>query len=407
MSAVRRRLAASLATLAAVAALAAAAPAQGEAYAPAETHAPRKGGAPGMGGAEVLRRDTATVHGAGVVGVAAVLDTPSGTAAARAGEADLRTGAPMRTDAHYRAGSTVKSFVATVALQLVGEGRLALEDTVDRWLPGVVSGHGNDGRRITVRQLLQHTSGLRGYTSIREVFPAGYSARGYYENRFRHYTAGELVAAAVGYPPNSEPGAAYRYSNTNYVLIGMIIERVTGHPWRTEVRDRVIRPLGLTGTSLPGDRPYLPAPYAHGYHTYSEDGRRVDTTVFNSTAADASGDLVTTPHDVNRFFSALITGRLLRPAEFAEMRRTVPIPDEPGRRAGLGLETTPLSCGGFYWHHGGNALGYSSENGVTTDGRRAVTVSTNSFDESDTAGQERADKAVKALIDDALCGRGG
>ncbi|MDW6058906.1 serine hydrolase domain-containing protein [Streptomyces sp. FXJ1.4098] len=397
MSAVRRRVAASLAALAAVAALVASAPA------PGKDSSPGKGGSPGRGSAEVLRRDTAAVHQAGAIGVAAVLDTPSGTATARAGEADLRTGAPMRTDAHYRAGSTVKTLVATVALQLVGEGRLDLEDTVDRWLPGVVSGHGNDGRRITVRQLLQHTSGLRGYTSIPEVFPAGYSARGYYENRFRHYTAGELVAAAVGHPPNSEPGAAYRYSNTNYVVIGMIIERVTGHPWRTEVRDRVIRPLGLTGTSLPGDHPYLPAPYAHGYHTYAEDGRRVDTTVFNSTAADASGDLVTTPMDVNRFFGALLTGRLLRPAELAEMRRTVPIPDEPGRRAGLGLETTPLSCGGFYWHHGGNALGYSSENGVTTDGRRAVTVSTNSFDESDTGRQEQADRAVKALIDHALC----
>jgi D-alanyl-D-alanine carboxypeptidase len=395
MSAVRRRVAASLGALAAVAALVAAAP------------GPREARGPGKGGAEVLRRDTATVHRAGAVGVAAVLATPSGTVEARAGEADLRTGAPMRTDTHYRAGSTVKTLVATVALQLVGEGRLSLDDTVDSRLPGVVSGHGNDGRRITVRQLLQHTSGLRSYTSIREAFPAGYSARGYDENRFRHYTAEELVAAAVDHPPNSEPGAAYRYSNTNYVLIGMIIERVTGHPWRTEVRDRVIRPLGLTGTTLPGDHPYLPAPYAHGYHTYAEDGRRVDTTVFNSTAADASGDLVTTPRDVNRFFSALISGRLLRPAELAEMRRTAPIPDEPGRRAGLGLETTPLSCGGFYWHHGGNALGYSSENGVTTDGRRAVTVSTNSFDESDTGRQEQADKAVKALIDHALCRHDG
>ncbi|MEU5106298.1 serine hydrolase domain-containing protein [Streptomyces sp. NPDC021354] len=387
MRAARRRVTAALAALTAVAALMAAAP----------------GPAPGRGAAEALRRDTETVHTAGAVGAAAVLDTPSGTVGAHAGQADLRTGAPMRADAHYRAGSTVKTFVATVALQLVGEGRLSLDDTVDRWLPGVVSGHGNDGRRITVRQLLQHTSGLRGYTSVREVFPAGYSARGYYENRFRHYTAEELVDGATRYPPNSTPGAAYRYSNTNYVVVGMIVERVTGHPWRAEVRDRIIRPLKLTGTTLPGDRPYLPAPYAHGYHTYAEDGRRVDTTIFNSTAADASGDLVTTPHDINRFFTTLLTGRLLRPAEFAEMRRTVPIPDDPGRGAGLGLETTPLSCGGFYWHHGGNALGYSSENGVTTDGRRAVTVSTNSFDEADTARQERADKAVKALIDHALC----
>ncbi|MEU4895620.1 serine hydrolase domain-containing protein [Streptomyces sp. NPDC044780] len=353
-----------------------------------------------------LAQDAEAVHRAGAVGVAAVLDTPSGTATAHSGTADTRTGRPMRPDDHYRAGSTLKTFVATVVLQLVGEGRLSLSDPVDRWLPGVVSGHGNDGRRITVRMLLQHTSGVPNVTRLPELLPALYSADGYYRNRFRHYTAEELVAAAVRQAPDFEPGTGYRYSNTGYVLAGMIIEKVTGRGWRAEVRDRLIRPLGLTGTSLPGDAPVLPAPYARGYHTYAEGGGGpVDTTLFNGTAADAAGDLVTTPRDVNRLFTALLTGRLLRPAELDEMRRTVPMPEEPGRRVGLGLETTPLSCGGFYWHHGGNALGYSSENGITTDGRRAVTVATNSFDEADEGRQDAADQAVKELIDHALCGR--
>ncbi|MFD4525247.1 serine hydrolase domain-containing protein [Streptomyces sp. NPDC058470] len=347
-----------------------------------------------------LQRGADAVHRAGgAVGVAAVLHTPSGVSVAHSGVSDLRTDAPVRPDARYRAGSTVKTLVATVLLQLVGEGRLSLDDAVEKWLPGVVGRPG-----ITVRHLLQHTSGLRSYTSLRKVFPAGYSAREYYDNRFRRYTARELVTAAVREQPVFEPGAGWSYSNTNYVLAGMVIKQVTGRAWRTEVRDRIVRPLGLSGTTLPGNDPYLRAPYLHGYHTFAEDGRRIDTTVFNSTAADASGDLVTTPGEVNRVFTALVTGELLRPAQLTEMQRTRPMPDSPERGYGLGLETTPLSTGGFYWNHGGNALGFASENGITLDGRRSVTVVVNSFDEADEQAQEATDRAVKALIDRALTG---
>lgn len=139
------------------------------------------------------------------------------------------------------------------------------------------------------------------------------------------------------------------------------------------------------------DQTHRGTPRVRGYHTYAEDGRRVDTTLFNSTVADASNAFVTTPHDVNRFFTALIGGHLLGPEELTEMLRTRPMPGEPERlRPGPGAD--PLSCGGFYWYHGGNALGYASENGITADGRRAVTVSTNSFD-----------AAVRSLVDRALC----
>jgi D-alanyl-D-alanine carboxypeptidase len=344
----------------------------------------------------------------GFVGVTVRVRDGNRTIHARAGEAELDTGRPVPYGANLRVGSVTKAFVATVVLQLVAEGRLSLDDTVERWLPGVVSGNGNDGGRITVRNLLQHTSGVYNYTRDRDLFPAVYSAQGYHRHRFRHYTAEELVAASVRHPPDLPPGTAHRYSNTNYVLAGMVIERVTGRTWRAEVRDRIIRPLRLTGTSLPGDDPALPVPHARGHHRFAEDGGGAwtDTTLFNGTGADASGDLVTTPRDVNRFLTALLTGRLLRPAELDEMRRTEPMPQEPGRSVGLGLETTPLSCGGFYWHHGGDALGYSSENGVTTDGRRAVTVTVNSVDEVDGQAQEAVWARMRSLIDRALCAPG-
>ncbi|KRV48147.1 serine hydrolase [Wenjunlia vitaminophila] len=353
-----------------------------------------------------LQRDTTAVHTAGAVGVAAVLTTPEGSTSAHSGTADLRTGAPVSPQAHFRAGSTTKAFVATVVLQLVGEGELSLDDTVEEWLPGVVTGNGNDGSGVTVRDLLQHTSGIPSYTRVPEAFPAGYSSTGYHRSRLRHHDAETLVAAAMTLPPDFRPGTAWRYSNTNYVLAGMLIESVTGRPWRTEVKDRVITPLGLTGTSLPGDDPFLPAPSVRGYHTYAGDARPTDTTVFNATAAGASGELVTTPRDVNRFLTALVTGDLLGPAEWEEMRRTHPIPDEPGRGYGLGLESTTLTCGGTYWHHGGNALGYASENAVTPDGARSVTVSVNSYDDADPDRQDRVDAAVRTLIDRALCAGG-
>ncbi|MFT2014330.1 serine hydrolase domain-containing protein [Streptomyces sp. 796.1] len=367
------------------------------------------GAAPNGGGAaRTLARDVAAVRDTGAVGVTATLDTPQGVRSASAGESEIGTGRPVRDDAHYRAGSTMKTFVASVVLQLVGEGELALSDSVDRWLPGTISGHGNDGRRITIRHLLQHTSGLANYTSYPELFPAGHTADGYLANRYRQLAAADLVAGAITHPPNFEPGTNWRYSNTNYLVLGMVIEKVTGRPWQQEVTRRLVRPLGLRHTSVPSRDPYLRTPYTHGYHTFAPSagggpGRQLDTTVMNPSAADAAGALVTTPADVNAFFRALIDGRVLRPAELAEMQTLRPMPDEPGRGYGLGIETTPLSCGGFYWHHGGNALGYASENGVTTDGRRAVTVVVNSFTDADGDQQDRTDAAVKRLIDRALC----
>ncbi|MGW9207008.1 serine hydrolase domain-containing protein [Embleya sp. NPDC055664] len=356
-----------------------------------------------------LQRDTDAVRAAGTIGVTVhytARPTPGGPTTvrtARSGEAELHTGRPLPPNGHYRTGSTTKTFVATVALQLVAEGRLRLDSPIETWLPGLVRGNGNDGRRITLRHLLQHTSGIPGYTALPAAVPALYSARGYLENRFRHYRAEDLVAAALTLPSRFEPGSSWAYSNTNYLLVGLIIREVTGRSWGEEVRDRIIRPLGLHDTRVPGDDPYLPRPHAQAQHTFAGDTRPTDTTVLNHTVADASGAIHGTPSDIDRFFVALLSGRLLGPAELAEMQRTHPIPDEPGRGYGLGLESTELSCGGRYWQHGGDDLGFSSENGVTGDGSRAVLVVRNGVDENDEAGGARVDAATRALIDHALC----
>ncbi|MFI1382813.1 serine hydrolase domain-containing protein [Embleya sp. NPDC020886] len=350
-----------------------------------------------------LQRDADAIHAAGAIGVTVHYSAPATIRTARSGEAELGTGRPPPRNGYYRIGSTTKTFVATVTLQLVAEGRLRLDEPIEPWLPGLVRGNGNDGRRITLRQLLQHTSGIPNYTALPAAVPGLYSARGYRENRFRHYRPEELVAAALTLPSRFEPGTSWAYSNTNYLLVGMIIERATGRSWGTEVHDRILRPLGLHDTRVPGDDPYLPRPHAQAQHTFTGDDRPTDTTVLNHTVADAAGAMYGTPSDIDRFFTALLSGRLLGPAELAEMQRVHPIPDEPGRGYGLGLESTELSCGGRYWQHGGDVLGFSSENGVTADGRRAVLVVKNGVDENDEAGGARVDAATRTLIDHALC----
>ncbi|MGO4428014.1 serine hydrolase domain-containing protein, partial [Streptomyces sp. MCAF7] len=184
---------------------------------------------------------------------------------ARAGTAERGTGRPMPRNGRFRIGSAAKTFTATVVLQLVGEGRMSLEDTVEQWLPGVVRGNDNDGSQITVRQLLQHTSGIR---DVLPEIPALNSADGYRAERFRTYTPAELVRLAIQHPPNFSPGAGWSYSNTNYVLAAMIIHEVTGRSWVQEVNDRIIRPLGLRDTSTPGAFPFILGPHAHSYAAF-------------------------------------------------------------------------------------------------------------------------------------------
>ncbi|WP_405894329.1 beta-lactamase family protein [Streptomyces sp. NBC_00104] len=367
-----------------------------------------------QGAANPLQRDADALRDTGVTGVSVRLETPHGTRTARSGVGDLATGAPVPRDEYIRLGSTTKTYVATVVLQLVGEGRLSLEDSVERWLPGVVRGKGNDGRRVTVRQLLQHTSGLPDY--IADVVP-DLSEAGYLQHRSTTYTSRQRVAFAMTHPPVFEPGARWEYSNTNYILAGMVIEAVTGRTWDREVRDRILRPLGLTRTFNPGDDPRMPRPHSRNYQQFersadgSEGGPMTDTTLaYLPFDGDADGSLIGTAAETNRFFSALLSGGLLAPAQLAEMRRTVAVPDSPdgvpGSRYGLGLEWTPLTCGGGYWGHSGSGFGYLAWPATTSGGRVAVTVAVHSRP----AVEETAARQIRGitdLVDHAVCARPG
>jgi D-alanyl-D-alanine carboxypeptidase len=344
--------------------------------------------------ASVLQQGVDAIHAAGGVGVLAQVDTSAGAIEARSGVANLTTGQPVPWDAETRVASATKTFTAVVLLQLVGEGKLSLDDTVSHWLPGVVSGHGNDGAAITIRELLQHTSGIYDYSR----YVAATSARGYQATMFRSYTPGQLVALAMRHVPLFSAGKGWSYSNTNYILAGMIIQKVTGESWAQEVNARIIKPLGLRHTFTPGSSPFIPGPHAEGYAKF---GTRTwtDTTVMNMTVAWSAGAIISTNEDMHRFLSALLDGKLLRPAQLAEMLTTTGEPDggPSGMRYGLGLQWTPLSCGGGYYGHSGDALGYHFRDGITPDGRRDVMVSyTGDFSKQTSA-------AAVALIDHELC----
>ncbi|MFF5333319.1 serine hydrolase domain-containing protein [Streptomyces sp. NPDC013181] len=262
------------------------------------------------------------------------------------------TGPGIRYADRFRAGSVTKSFVAAVVLQLAGEGRLRLTDPVERFLPGLVRGHGNDGRRITLRALLSHTSGLYDYTDDATARPLSALA---------------AVRTATAHRPVAAVGT-YAYSNTDYALLGLVVGRVTGHPYATEIRRRLIGPLRLTGTSLPGSRTSLPAPHGRAY-SRAPGGRLTDVTELDPRSAGAAGELISTLADLNRFYAALLGGRLLKPAQLAALL------DTTATRGvyGLGIYPERLPCGVTVWGHNGRIAGSYVRTAATRDGRHTLT----------------------------------
>lgn len=380
----------------------------------ATTAAAATGPQGGTGSHARLQQDVDAVLATGATGVLAEVQTADGRTTARAGRADLSAPRrPVPRDAYYRLGSDTKTFTAVLLLQLAGEGRLALTDTVERWLPGAVRGEGNDGRRITIANLLRQTSGLNDYLAVSPDTADAFTPAGYLRSRFRSTPPKDQLKAALTQPPlwlpdgeHPERDTRFGYSNTNYVLAGLIAEQVTGHSWAQEIHDRIIGPLGLRHTLTPGTSPYVPAPTASAYTWFPAVGRPTDTTLASGGGAD--GALISTTHDHGVFLRALMSGRLLRPAQLAAMKETVAADDwidAPGVRYGLGIAWRPVagSRGGI-WFHGGTHLGTVSESGVTPDGARAATSATFTLRMDDPA-QDAQDAAARRLIERALTGR--
>jgi D-alanyl-D-alanine carboxypeptidase len=263
---------------------------------------------------------------------------------------------PMRRGDRFRAGSIAKPFVSVVVLQLAERGRLSLDARLPEVLPAGVIGRFANTADITVRMLLGHRSGIPGWLS-----PA--VAEQVARHPAKVWTVSEFLDLAAAQPPVFAPGTGFFYSDTNYNLLGLIIERIAGRSWRHAVTRRVIRPLHLTHTALPapGHRSITSA-HAHGYAAL--DGKTIDLTRVDPSFAGAAGAcaLVTNVHDLARFLDALFKGRLFRHrATLREMLDLAPAQGEGGLAGyGLGIEQYALPGGIELIGHLGGTAGYRS-----------------------------------------------
>jgi D-alanyl-D-alanine carboxypeptidase len=231
-----------------------------------------------------------------------------GTWSGAAGLGDVETKTPMRPNDRFRAGSLIKPFIATVVLQLVEEGYFGLDDPIDKLLPAEVAGKITNSDQITVRMLLNHTGGVPEFMD-----GAGPQIIAHPD---KVWTAEEFVDFVAGQQPSFAPGKGQRYSNTDYLLLGMIIEKATGRPWREEVRQRIIEPLNLKDTLLPApEETALPGDHAHGYADFG-NGMFDATDMVTASVVGAAGgqSLVTTAPDLATFIDALLAGRLFKKA---------------------------------------------------------------------------------------------
>ncbi|MFI6702425.1 serine hydrolase domain-containing protein [Streptomyces sp. NPDC050509] len=325
-------------------------------------------------GEDVMRGlvDDLVRDGARPGALAATQERDGRTRTYAAGVGDLATRTPVPADGQIRIASNTKTFTSVVVLQLVGEGKIGLDEPVETYLPGLLRGDGVDGRRITVRQLLQHTSGLPEYTEA--------IAGDYADFQHRYMEPRDLIDMALKGKAAFQPGEQWGYSNTNYVVAGLIVQKVTGRPLGEEITQRVVRRIGLQHTYFPqAGEMRIREKHPKGYHADQPGGPLRDVSVSDPSSAWAAGAMVSTNRDLNRFFTALLDGKLLKPAQLDAMRTTVPATGDPspGARYGLGLMSKPLSCGGVYWGHGGDIPGYETRGGVTEKGRAvnfAVTV---------------------------------
>ncbi|GAV15086.1 serine hydrolase [Paenibacillus sp. NAIST15-1] len=287
------------------------------------------------------------------------------------GIADLRTNKPMKTDFRFRIGSVTKTFTATVLLQFAGENRLNLDDSIEKWLPGVIQGNGYDGNQITIRQILNHTSGIAEYSRSKEFDLM---------DTKKSYAAEELVSMGISLPPDFAPGKGWSYSNTGYVLLGILIEKVTGNSYAEEIENRIIEPLELSDTFLPGNSTVIPGTkHPRGYIQLDGASEPKDVTYYNPSMGQSAGEMISTADDLNKFFSYLLGGKLLKDQQLKQMLTTVPTGIEGIDGFGLGIYETKLPNGVLIWGHTGGIPGFDTFAGGTHGGRHTLAISLNSM----------------------------
>jgi D-alanyl-D-alanine carboxypeptidase len=307
-----------------------------------------------------LQKSVDDLVAAGAPGAVLFVRDGQKTTTYTAGVADLATSRPIAPRDRYRIASLTKTYTATVVLQLVAEGKLRMSDSVERWIPGLVP----NGKNITVRHLLGHTSGLFDFENDpRLVEP-------YLKGDLSYvWTARARLALAISHDPLYPPGqtTTSTYSNTNYTVLGLIVEAATHRSIGSKLRRRIFDPLKLSATTFPVRETRIEGSHAHGYFLLGSPPL-TDVTEFSPSIAGAGGAIVSTVGDVAAFYRALLSGRLLEHAQLKAMKTTLPSGGDLGQRYGLGIERFPSSCGPA-WGHSGGFPGYltyalSSETGA-------------------------------------------
>jgi D-alanyl-D-alanine carboxypeptidase len=322
---------------------------------------------------------------AGAPGVVVVAREGDKVVRLAAGVGNLSSELPLLVTDRMRIGSLAKSYVAVVVLQLVGEGKLALDETVEELLPGRIT----NGAEITVRELLNHTSGIFDYWQDDSFIGR------LIDDPTRPWSPDELVDIAALHPRLFDAGESWSYSNTNYVLLGRIIEAATGQPLASELASREFIPLSLKYTSF-DESPEIVGSFAHGYAILGGP-QPTDVTLVSPTAAwAAGGGLVSTADDVAAFYAALMTGRLLAPDLLNAMLTTVPA--DVGLTYGLGIGEIETPCGSA-WGHQGEFPGYLSFALTSRNGDRQAVVLVNFYSLSDDG-----KVAFRRLVNTAFCG---
>ncbi|MEU8032594.1 serine hydrolase domain-containing protein [Streptomyces sp. NPDC049099] len=326
----------------------------------------------------------------GAPGAMARIDEPGRTYTAARGVADRSTRRALTADDRFRVGSVTKTFSAVVLLQLADEDRLALDAPVNRYLPGLLPDD-----RITVRDVLSHRSGLYDYTN--DLFAD--SVSGFEAVRNKVFTHRQLVDLSLRKPLTNEPGTAYSYSNTNFVVAGMLIEKLTGHSVGTEYEERVFKPLKLRDTFYVHPSTVIPGRYARGYLTPDQGGEPlVDATDQTVSWAQSAGAIISSARDLDIFYRALLGGELLSAARLGEMERFTPV---DGTTAyGLGLRRRDLSCGVSVYGHTGVVQGYYTYAFASEDGSRSLTAVAN------TSNNGRVSDALAGALEAGFCGQG-
>src|SRR5215217_862934 len=287
------------------------------------------------------------------------------------GVSNLKGALPMRANDHMRLGSTSKAFSGAVALSLVSKDELSLNDTIGERLPGLPQ----TWHKITLRQLLKHTSGLPNFTEDQDFLAAlGDSFKNAPGPR-------KLLSYVEDEPLNFQQGTRYEYSNSDNVVVGLMVEDATGESYEQQLEEQVYGPLGLKKTSLPRGA-NLRKPFIHGYDTSQQPPEDVSED-FAAGWSWASGGIVSTPADLNTFIRAYVGGKLFDERTQAKQRRVIEggssEPPGPGMNsAELAIFRYETPCG-TVWGHTGNTSGYTQFAAASADGRRSVTVSINAL----------------------------